>query len=205
MALIYKYKKGGSGRDPIITHDKKDSRLRAYNDSLDTYEWNKKALDKVLSTGKSPQGSNINKINYQKHSKEEQLNLDYKKYKDWGLDLTKKDVDNEFAAVDPYNKGTKKLNRAISYYDFPKEGGGNFRLAQYKKPVQPYKYEPKPEIPPTEIPPINNSLPIKKDTAQYIPKSDTLTRHWNFNGSIPVLEYYDKSNKLVKKEVKQNK
>lgn len=110
-------------REPIITHDKNDPRLRAYNDSLYAYQWNKKALDKVLSKGKSPKGANVDKINYKKHSKEEQLNLDYKQYKDWGLNVTKKDVDNELAAVDPYNKGTKKLNRAVSYYDFPKEGG----------------------------------------------------------------------------------
>jgi len=193
-------------REPIITHDKNDPRLRAYNDSLDTYQWNKKALDKVLSTGKSPLGSNVDKINYKKHSKEEQLNLDYKKYKDWGLDLTKKDVDSELAAVDPYNKGTKKLNRAISYYDFSKEVGGNFKLAQYKKPVQPYKYEPENspvEIPPI-IPPVVNSSITKQDTIQYTPKqpvpnSDT-TRRWNFNGSNPVMEYYDKSGKLIKKE-----
>lgn len=195
-------------REPIITHDKNDPRLRAYNDSLYAYQWNKKALDKVLSKGKSPKGANVDKINYKKHSKEEQLNLDYKQYKDWGLNVTKKDVDNELAAVDPYNKGTKKLNRAVSYYDFPKEGGGNFVLAQYQKPVQPYKYEPEPESPPAEVPPIIppvvNSSITKQDTIQYTPKQPVLnsdtTRRWNFNGSNPVMEYYDKSGKLIKKE-----
>lgn len=204
-------------REPIITNNPNDPRLRAYNDSLNAYQWNKKALDKVLTTGKSPKGSNVDKINYQKNSKENQLNLDYKKYIDWGLNITKKDVDDEMASVDLYNKGTKKLNRAISYYNFPIIGGGDFKLAQYKKPVQPYIYK-KPEekqvidsIPKPLAPPVQLFEPkpevVKKDTSnlpkQLIVNSDT-TKQWNFNGPNPVMEYYDKSGKLINKEYFKN-
>ena len=142
------YQKFGNGgekeREPIITNDKNDPRLKAYNDSLSSYQWNKKAFDKVISTGKSVKGSDVDVKNYQKHSKEDQLNLDYKNYIKWGLNITKKDVDDELAEADPYNKGTKKLDRAISYVEFPIKSGGVYRLAQYKKPVQPYIYK-KPE------------------------------------------------------------
>ncbi len=79
-----------------------------------------------------------------------------------------------------------------------------------KKPINSFKSKsknPPAEIPPI-IPPIVNSAPVKKDTIQYIPKqpvinSDTI-RHWNFNGPNPTLEYYDKSNKLIKKEFYNN-
>lgn len=59
--------------------------------------------------------------------------------------------------------------------------------AKYKKPVVHNEY-----LPPKENPPL-------KQTSKLIPSSDTI-RHWNFNGANPVMEYYDKSNKLVKKE-----
>jgi hypothetical protein len=74
------------------------------------------------------------------------------------------------------------------------------------------KEEIKPENSPVEVPPIIppviNPQSIKKDTIQYIPKqqvpsSDTL-RHWDFNGTNPALNYYDKSGKLIKTEYYRN-
>ena len=200
-----KFGNGGTEREPIITNDKNDPRLKAYSDSLGDYQWNKKAFDKVISTGKSVKGSDVDIKNYQKHSKEDQINLDYKDYIKWGLNITKKDVDDELAEADPYNKGTKKLNRAISYVEFPIKTGGMYRLAQYKKPVQPYLYQPPEPLPEPEIQP---KVEPKKELPKIeipISKSDTLNRRWNFErGENPTMQYFDKTNKLIKEEAYDN-
>ena len=205
------YEKFGDGgkkeREPIITHDKNDSRLIAYQDSINAYNFNKKAFNKIIKENKTPKGKVISNDPPKLLTRTQAIQQEYDNqyYTKLSKDLISKDLEY----YDPINKGTGKKMKAINYYSFNDyKDSPTYLLAQYKKPVQPYKYEPEPESPPTEVPPILppiiNSPPVKKDSIQYIPKqqvpsSDT-TRHWNFNGSNPVMEYYDKSGKLINKE-----
>lgn len=145
-------------REPIITHDKNDPRLRAYNDSLSLYNKGKTYLDKPYSND----------------------------LYDYTQDLIR------------FGK-SKKITPIES-----KKGISELMIPQYKKQVQPYKYQPPEKDPPIDnIPPVKKEQP-KQDTIQYKPKQPVLnsdtTRRWNFNGSNPVMEYYDKSGKLIKKE-----
>ena len=68
----------------------------------------------------------------------------------------------------------------------------------YKKPVIHNIYEP-------PVEPIQDTIkPAIKDTVKQKPivnnVDSVLTKHWNFNGPNPVMEYYDKSGKLINKE-----
>lgn len=73
---------------------------------------------------------------------------------------------------------------------------------QPKKPVIHNIYQPFVE------PPQDTIKPVIKDTVKQKPIVDNvdsgLTRRWNFNASNPTLEYYDKSNKLVRSEYYKN-
>lgn len=75
-------------------------------------------------------------------------------------------------------------------------------IPYWKKPVIHNIYEP-------PVEPIQDTIkPAIKDTVKQKPIVDNvdsgLTRRWNFNASNPTLEYYDKSNKLVRSEYYKN-
>jgi hypothetical protein len=72
----------------------------------------------------------------------------------------------------------------------------------YKKPVVHNIYQP-------PVEPLQDTIkPVIKDIIKQKPIVNNvdsgLTRRWNFNTSNPTLEYYDKSNKLVKSEYYKN-
>ena len=71
-------------------------------------------------------------------------------------------------------------------------------IPYWKKPVIHNIYEP-------PVEPIQDTIkPAIKDTVKQKPivnnVDSVLTKHWNFNGPNPVMEYYDKSGKLINKE-----
>ena len=189
----------GGTREPIITNDPKDPRIRAYDDSLKVFKWNKKALADVIKSNKTPGGKVLSNDPPTLVSKKQQVEIELQKAKEWGLNLSKKDILDDLEHYDGINKGTGKLNKAVSYFNFNDyKDQPVFKLAQYKKPVQPYLYQP-PE-PPEETP------PVKKDTVKTVVKpieSDT-TRKWDFNGSVPAMQYFDKAGKRIGQDYYQN-
>ena len=128
-----------NSKKPIYVSNPNDSRIKAYADSLDAFAFNKKSLDKILKTGKSPLGTSVDVSKRKYLTRNQDINETYNRYKALGLNITKKDVIDESDSMDFING--QKINRKVGSYSFPMIGGGVFRLAQYKEPEQPYIYK----------------------------------------------------------------
>jgi hypothetical protein len=126
-------------KKPIYVPDPNDPRIRAYKDSLNDFSFNKRELNKVIKTGKSPLGAPVDISKKRYLTRDQDINETYNRYKKLGLNITKKDVIDESDSID-FVHG-KKINKKIASYNFPIVKGGLFRLAQYKEPEQPYVYQ----------------------------------------------------------------
>ena len=147
---IKEFKNGGKVVDPIYTDNPKDKRLQAYNDSLSAYNLTQTRLKQALNKGEinDGKGNNIpvfSVADRQYLDRKKAINTDFEKYKKLGLNISKKDIEDEYRNVD-YKKGQVK-DDAIGYYRFKhKNDDGTYTLADYKKPVQPVIYKKKEEV-----------------------------------------------------------
>lgn len=196
--IVQEFGNGGvKERDPIYVTDKNDPRLRAYSDSLNLY--NKYNLPGVKAYHAVPLKKHHDYDMYTKtlgFTKEQAI----AKIKENTNRFNKSWTKAENTSIKPIAYNMAKYNDKV-----------NEHLPFYKKPVQPYIYkkpeEVLPQVTPQIVPqiPIQNIKPVVQDTVKYQPVIDNeLTRRWNFNASNPTLEYYDKSNKLVKSEYYKN-
>lgn len=135
------------GRNPIYTDNKNDPRLRAYNDSLNAYKWNDISLDKLQKSGLTPMGKSVNLAEKRKMSYKQALNEIVIKDNNLGINIPLESEKNYLNTGSPLNKGTGKIIHPESFYNFPIVGGGNYNLAQYKKPVQPVIYKAEANLP----------------------------------------------------------
>jgi len=181
-----KFGNGGTKREPIITHDKNDPRLRAYNDSLGLYNsgiTNKHSYETYINALKIPTervkdwGKETKYSEPGNHPKIKYISKNA--VPTWRAGFTTKNTKGEDVSVGDQIPGSNNLSTIYTKdkHIVVTEGVVD-RLMKgymlYKKPVQPYKYEPEPENPPAEVPPIIppvvNFPPVKKDTIQYTPK-----------------------------------
>ncbi len=133
-------------RKPIITNDPNDLRLTAYKDSLDSYNWTKNIINKINKTGRSPKGDKIDVNKKELLSPEDVIREKLEVAKRFNIPFTKKEALDDMYRLDPINKGTKKLNKAIGYASFPfVNSKGTAKEAIYAKPVQPYIYQEDPK------------------------------------------------------------
>lgn len=192
-------------KKPIYVKDKNDPRLKAYNDSLDAYKWSVNTNHKMIKTGKSSQGEDIDLNTYSVESVNKAIDDRYKQLKEFLPNISKKDVEEEAISFDPINKGTGKVNRAISYTTYNIKGKDNnskARSANYAKPVQPYILENKlkPNYLPSKNLFVNNDLELRKPI-------DYPTQDYSKNNSeIITTPYYkikktkDNTGKVLKEE-----
>lgn len=184
-------------REPIYVTDKNDPRLKAYNDSLDTYNFNKQALNKIINENKTPK---VIKPSTTKDKSGRPVGVIGQIPKMW----SKKDVTEEY-----WNKFIKKYPGAIGL-DPNNVDKDSMHSPIYPTPKNKKPEEVLPQVKPQIVPqiPTQNIKPVVQDTVKYQPvinsTDEGLTRRWNFNASNPTLEYYDKSNKLVKSEYYKN-
>jgi len=159
ISLIKKFDNGGK-REPIYTNNPNDPRIRAYNDSLSSYNFNKVAFDKLYKTGKTPKGTSVDLSSKRYVTRAQGINEDFNDLKGLLPNVTKQLISDDWDYVDT-KKG--KLNRSVGAFKFKFiDSPGDFTLKQYKKPVQPYIYKKPEEL---EKPKVE----IKNDTLQYLP------------------------------------
>lgn len=132
-------------RAPIVVTNPNDPRLKAYNDSLSAYNLTQTRLKQALNKGEISDGRGKNIPVYsvaerQYLDRKRAIETDFEKYKKMGLNLTKKDIEDEYKQID-YKKGQVR-DDAVGYYRFKhKNDAGSYTLADYKKPVQPVVYK----------------------------------------------------------------
>lgn len=174
------FPKGGKV-EPIYTDNPKDKRLQAYNDSLSAYNLTQTRLKQALNKGEISDGRGKNIPVYsvaerQYLDRKRAIETDFEKYKKMGLNLTKKDIEDEYKQID-YKKGQVR-DDAVGYYRFKHvNDAGTYTLADYKKPVQPIIYKKKEEV----------RVPVPKvNYLKNIPQTDEEDIKIDFNSNLPI-------------------
>lgn len=106
-----------------------DYRNKMYNDSLDSYNFNKESLNKLYKTKKTSKGTEVDLSTKKYVNRQQGINEDFLKYQKLGLNISKKDVEKEWDSVD-------KNIKSVGAYKFNLSNGSEYTLKQYKKPVQ---------------------------------------------------------------------
>jgi hypothetical protein len=145
---VNNYKNGGGDPPPkkilptIYTSDFNDPGIKAYSDSLNSYNYTQNNLKKYKETGLSRQGTPIDFSSKKYVTKKQGIKNTYDEnlplMQRMGLPFTMEDAAQEWHRFD-------KTVKNIGAYQFKNDTGRTSTLFDYKKPVQPVKYR-NPEI-----------------------------------------------------------
>jgi len=176
-------------RGAIITNNPNDPRLKAYNDSLSAYNLTQTRLKQALNKGEISDGRGKNIPVYsvaerQYLDRKRAIETDFEKYKKMGLNLTKKDIEDEYKQID-YKKGQVR-DDAVGYYRFKhKNDAGSYTLADYKKPVQPVVYQKKPIFKRPEPNPITPIEFNPSNASSVVPLPNMQRAEWDASKPTP--------------------
>lgn len=157
--IMGKYKNGGPIKlnPPIVYTDRKEFEQanKNYTDSLDAYNRTQNLYKQGLNG--SINNIPVNSVAERMYLTREQAILrDYNKYKSLGLDIPLSTLQKEYNQLDDV-KGKVK-DRAVGYHVFKhKNDKGEYKIADYKKPVQPVVYQPQPVFNPQQS--LQNTVP----------------------------------------------
>jgi hypothetical protein len=145
---VNNYKNGGGDPPPKrilptrYTSDFNDPGIKAYSDSLNSYNYTQNNLKKYKETGLSRQGTPIDFSSKKYVTKKQGIKNTYDEnlplMQRMGLPFTMEDAAQEWHRFD-------KTVKNIGAYQFKNDTGRTSTLFDYKKPVQPVKYR-NPEI-----------------------------------------------------------
>jgi hypothetical protein len=132
------YQKGG-GVQPIIVNSKNDPRYRAYQDSLNAYNFSKNLKEKVERTRQFPDLETNYKTTFPITGKSESIVAKTKLQR-----MMQHPGNNPLKQFSKYNEGTGEMMRPIDVLKYPSDKWYSLEagtLPIYQKPVQPVIYE----------------------------------------------------------------